>query len=80
MLCAEAVVKVRLTKKLALRMDGVDVSTNRVGDILELSPEKARLLVAEDLATAEERRRKHLANPPVERRRSAAGSTPREIQ
>ncbi len=62
-------VKVRLTKKLALRMDGVDVSANRVGDILELPVEKARLLVAEDWATTEERRRNYLAHPPVERRR-----------
>jgi hypothetical protein len=76
LLLAVTVVKVRLTKKLALRMDGVDVSAHRVGDILELSPEKARVLVAEDWATTEERRRHHLANPPVERRRHRVDDNP----
>jgi hypothetical protein len=50
-------VKVRLTKKLAERLDGVDVSRNHVGDLLDLPPAKARLLVAEEWAVAEERRR-----------------------
>jgi len=50
-------VRVRLTKKLANRMDGVDVSPHRVGDILDLPVEQARLLVAEDWATDRERRR-----------------------
>ena len=36
-------VRVRLTKKLANRMDGVDVSPHRVGDILDLPVEQARL-------------------------------------
>ena len=48
--------KVRLTKKLAETLDGVDVSRNRVGDVLDLPPMKARLLVAEEWATAAERR------------------------
>ena len=56
MLC-HGIVRVRLTKKLANRLDGVDVSPNRVGDILDLPAEQARLLVAEDWATDRERRR-----------------------
>ena len=54
----DGIVKVRLTKKLANRMDGVDVSPHRVGDILDLPAEQARLLVAEEWAVDRERRRK----------------------
>ena len=49
--------KVRLTKKLADRIDGVNLSTSRVGDVLELPEPEARLLIAEDWATPRERRR-----------------------
>ena len=56
MLC-QGMVRVRLTKKLADRMDGVDVSPHRVGDILELPAAQARLLVAEEWAVDRERRR-----------------------
>ena len=56
MLCQE-LVRVRLTKKLANRMDGVDVSPHRVGDILDLPAAQARLLVAEEWAVDRERRR-----------------------
>jgi hypothetical protein len=38
-------------------MDGVDVSPHRVGDILDLPAEQARLLVAEEWAVDRERRR-----------------------
>jgi hypothetical protein len=48
--------KVRLTKKLAERIDGINLGTSRVGDVLELSEPEARLLIAEDWATARERR------------------------
>jgi hypothetical protein len=48
--------RVRLTRKLAERIDGVDLSGRRVGDVLDLDPVEARLLVAETWATAHERR------------------------
>jgi hypothetical protein len=48
--------KVRLTKKLAERIDGINLGTSRVGDVLELSEPEARLLIAEDWATPRERR------------------------
>ena len=54
----QGIVRVRLTKKLADRMDGVDVSPHRVGDILELPAAQARLLVAEEWAVDRERRRR----------------------
>jgi hypothetical protein len=38
---------VRLTRKLAERIDGVDLSESHVGDTLYLSPHDAELLVAE---------------------------------
>jgi hypothetical protein len=47
--------KVRLTRKLANRLDGVDVSNNVVGDVLDLPAEEARLLVAEKWAMPERR-------------------------
>jgi hypothetical protein len=46
--------KVRLTKKLADRIDGIYVGDRQVGDLLDLPADKARLLVAEDWATPAE--------------------------
>ena len=48
--------KVRLTKKLAERIDGINLGSSRVGDVLDLSEPEARLLIAEDWATPRERR------------------------
>jgi hypothetical protein len=39
--------RVRLTRKLAERLDGIDVSACSVGDVIELPREAAQLLVAE---------------------------------
>ena len=47
--------KVRLTRKLAPVVDGVDLSSHEVGDVFELPPEQARLVIAEDWAIAERR-------------------------
>ncbi|HEY6212738.1 MAG TPA: hypothetical protein VIW45_10650 [Vicinamibacterales bacterium] len=67
--------KVRLTKKLADEIDGVSLDGRDVGDVLDISPTEARLLVAEDWATTEERRRlrtrvrfdrRHHESPPLE--------------
>jgi hypothetical protein len=49
--------KVRLIRKLADQLDGVNVSDRHVGDVLDLKPEEARALIAEGWATADERRR-----------------------
>jgi len=49
--------KVRLIRKLADQLDGVNVSHRHVGDVLDLRPEQARVLVAEGWATPDERRR-----------------------
>ena len=43
---------IRLTRKLAERVDGVDLSRSREGDILDLSPRDAELLVAEGWAVS----------------------------
>ena len=43
--------QVCLTRKLANYLDGVDVSTHQVGDILELPVREAHLLIAERWAT-----------------------------
>ena len=42
-------------RKLASEIDGVDLSDNKVGDIIDLPPGEARLLVAEGWAIAERR-------------------------
>jgi hypothetical protein len=39
--------RVRLIKKLAEKIDGVDLSGRSVGDLLNLKPQDARLLIAE---------------------------------
>jgi hypothetical protein len=59
--------KVVLTRKLADSMDGVDVTSYQVGDVLDLTAAQARLLVAEDWATPE--RRSARGDPPADERR-----------
>jgi hypothetical protein len=45
-------VRIRLTRKLAGRLDGIDVTKQRVGDIMELPDKAAAMLLAEDWAEA----------------------------
>jgi len=45
--------RVRLTRRFAECVDGIDLSQHRVGDFLDLSPHDADLLIAEGWATAE---------------------------
>jgi hypothetical protein len=54
-----AFVRVRLTKKLAERIDGVDLAGRHVGDVMNLTESEAQLLVAEEWAQpiAQDRRR-----------------------
>jgi hypothetical protein len=47
--------RVRLTRKFAEQIDGVDLSAHNVGDALELSPLQGRLLIAEQWAILERR-------------------------
>jgi len=47
--------KVRLTKRLAPQLDGIDVSDRREGDVLDLSPSEAKILVEEQWAIPERR-------------------------
>jgi hypothetical protein len=44
------VIRVRLTKKLAAILNGVDVSSLRVGDILELPDSAAQMMITEQWA------------------------------
>jgi hypothetical protein len=48
-------VKVRLTRKLARYVDGIDLSSHEVGDVFDLPPEQARLVIAENWAIPERR-------------------------
>lgn len=52
-----SLMKVRLTKKLAEQLDGVDVSARREGDVLDLSAHDAKMLVEERWAIPERRER-----------------------
>ena len=47
-----AALRVRLTRRLAECVDGIDLSERRVGDVLDLSPHDGELLIAEGWATA----------------------------
>ena len=47
--------QVRLTRKLAREIDGVDLSNNDVGEIVELPAPEAQLLIAERWAVLERR-------------------------
>jgi hypothetical protein len=51
-------VVIRLTRKLAERIDGIDISGRTVGDVFQLPWQSARLLIAEGWAEIIERRRK----------------------
>lgn len=61
--------RVRLVKKLAERIDGVDLRAHAPGDTLNLSLSEARLLLAEGWAVTE--------HPIKERRRDVSGATHR---
>ncbi|HEY2905480.1 MAG TPA: hypothetical protein VGJ29_06235 [Vicinamibacterales bacterium] len=50
----------RLTRKLAEMIDGVDLSQRHVGDVFRLAEPEARLLVAEDWAVATDKRERDL--------------------
>ena len=41
------VIRIRLTRKLAAVVNGVDLSSRKVGDIIELSDALARMMIAE---------------------------------
>ena len=73
--------RVRLTRKLAERIDGVDLSRSRTGDILDLSPQEAGLLVSEEwavpVAAASETRH---ATVPVARAVAADSATRRTTE
>lgn len=47
--------RIRLIKKFAERIDGVDLHRHFVGDLLDLEPSAARLLIAEGWGLAERR-------------------------
>jgi hypothetical protein len=70
--------KVVLTRKLADCIDGIDIALRRVGDVLDLLPADAALLVAENWATLD-RRRERGAPPVGERRRPTFESHRHEI-
>jgi hypothetical protein len=61
--------KVLLTRKLAPRLDGVDLSSHEVGDVFDLPPEEARLVIAEAWAIPD-RRIGHHGHPQRLRRRT----------
>ena len=46
---------VRLKRKLAEKIDGIDLSNQEVGDVFDLPERKARMLVAEGWAVLERR-------------------------
>jgi hypothetical protein len=48
-------VRVRLTRKLANEIDGVNLADNKVGEVIDLPDQKGRMLVAEDWAILERR-------------------------
>ena len=49
--------QVRLKRKLADKIDGIDLSNHEVGDVIELPERKARMLVAEGWGVIERRSR-----------------------
>ena len=66
--------KVWLTRKYAERIDGVSLERYHVGDTLDLQPFEARLLIAEEWAEPERRKR---ARKTANRRRSIEAASQR---
>lgn len=62
--------KVRLTRKYAERIDGIDLSEHEVGDVIDLPPDEARLIIAEEWAHADRRARSRF--PEADQRDRAA--------
>jgi hypothetical protein len=60
--------KVRLTRKHADWIDGIDLSHHKVGDIVDLTPNEARLLIAEQWAHPD---RRVVSTASAEQRRAA---------
>ena len=60
--------RIRLTRKLADRLDGIDVKDHHVGDVFDLPGTQARVLVAEKWAIPE--RRTENGSPPATERRA----------
>jgi hypothetical protein len=67
--------KVRLVKKYAELIDGVDLTGRQVGDVFDLPREQARLLLAEEWATRE---RRYHSGGSAQRRRSDDHPPPRD--
>jgi hypothetical protein len=61
--------KVRLRRVLAHYLDGVDVRNRQIGDVLDLSPQEAQLLIAERWAVPERRIADRPPPPTGDRRR-----------
>lgn len=55
--------RVRLTKKHAERIDGIDLKGHQPGDLMDLPAEQARLIVAEEWAIPERRERRAEGSP-----------------
>jgi len=75
---------IRLTRKLAECVDGVDLSRSREGDVLDLSRHDANLLVAEGWAVsceppARPQPEARAADAPPERAESAARLTTEQL-
>jgi hypothetical protein len=65
--------RVRLTKKYAENIDGVDLADHVVGEMLDLPQEEAQLLLAEKWALPD--RRRFGASPSVPHRRAEDGES-----
>lgn len=52
-------VRVRLTRKFANFIDGIDLRKVKSGDALDLSPDEARILIAEGWGRADDSEQKH---------------------
>jgi hypothetical protein len=68
--------RVRLTRKLAEMIDGIDLTGHDVGDVLDLPETKARLLLAEQWAFIERRAGDRAAHPRQFMRRSCDREEP----
>lgn len=61
-------VRVRLTRKLANSIDGIDLRKVKAGDVVDVSPDEARILIAEGWGRADDSEQKHAPKKGKEKR------------
>jgi hypothetical protein len=70
-------VRVRLTRKLANSIDGIDLRKVKSGDVVDVSPDEARILIAEGWGRADDSEQKLAPKKIKNKKRKRPSKPPR---